>query len=87
MKLRIVIVSLASTLALALNAGEKNSSPKPDGAFTPPMHWTAQDITYCCGNHTDKTEPQGPHCGSRGAMIEFEKKYQCNKWRVRGHSK
>jgi hypothetical protein len=83
MKLRIVTVGLASVLALTLNAAQKNASAKADGTSTPSMAATAQAILYCCGNHTPNTDPKGPHCGSRKAMVEFEKKYQCNNWKVK----
>jgi hypothetical protein len=82
MKLQTVTLCLASILALTLYAGQKSASPKADGAATPSTAAKAQAITYCCGNHTPSTDPPGPHCGSRKAMVEFEKKYHCNKWKI-----
>jgi hypothetical protein len=70
MKPRIVTVCLAMLVAVALYAGQENASPQKDG-------FTAQALTYCCGNHPT------PHCGYTEDLEALEKAHGCKDWHAR----
>jgi hypothetical protein len=83
MKLVTLGIFFVAIIGLDLSSGQESSTPAPPyTGGESHFRTTMQVITYCCGNHPDKEHPDGPHCGPREAIPEFEKKFHCKNWKV-----